>query len=218
MADGQFLDMNKNKVNDTTGKQLFLASGSPRRRELLGQIGVPFLTLAVDVPENREANESVDSYVERLALAKAAAGLAVVEKGNPGCIVLGADTVVVLDDRVLEKPADRDSAVAMLMALSGNCHQVVTAVAMCSAKESRVRLSKTRVRFRPIDRVEALDYWNSGEPADKAGAYGIQGFGAIFVEELQGSYSGVVGLPLFETAELLKYFGLCWWQSEAKYE
>ena len=172
---------------------LYLASASPRRRELLTQIGVPLSVLATAIDESPLPNETPAAYVERLARGKAAAGLAMLEgRGEDGC-VLGADTSVVIDGRILGKPVDQAEGLAMLAALSGREHQVLTAVALAAAEE-------------------ALRYWQSGEPADKAGGYAIQGLGAIFVSRIEGSYSAVVGLPLCETAELLREFGIPCWQ------
>jgi septum formation protein len=190
---------------------LYLASGSPRRRELLTQIGVPFLSQIVPIDENPLPGESPIAYVERLARAKAQAGLAAL--ADPaGAVVLGADTAVVLDGRILGKPADRDDALATLGALSGRTHQVLTAVALVSREQQASRVVTSQVTFRPLSQAEIEAYWVSGEPQDKAGCYGIQGLAAVFVSQLQGSYSAVVGLPLCETAELLAEFAIPCWQ------
>jgi septum formation protein len=190
---------------------LYLASGSPRRRELLTQIGVPFLSQIVPIDENPLPGESPIAYVERLARAKAQAGLAAL--ADPaGAVVLGADTAVVLDGRILGKPADRDDALATLGALSGRTHQVLTAVALVSREQQASRVVTSQVTFRPLSQAEIEAYWLSGEPQDKAGCYGIQGLAAVFVSQLQGSYSAVVGLPLCETAELLAEFAIPCWQ------
>lgn len=191
---------------------LYLASGSPRRSELLAQIGVPFITQIVPVDENSLPNESPSAYVERLARAKAQAGLAaLVDPGD--AVVLGADTAVVLDGQILGKPQDRDEAVATLSALSGREHQVLTAVVLASTAKVAVRVVSSRVSFRQLSRAEIEAYWATGEPRDKAGSYGIQGLAAVFVSQLQGSYSAVVGLPLCETAELLAEFSIPCWQT-----
>ncbi|MFU7350155.1 Maf family protein [Pseudomonas paraeruginosa] len=191
---------------------LYLASASPRRRELLAQIGVPLSVLSIAIDETPLPDEAPAAYVERLACGKAAAGLAMLEElGGEGC-VLGADTSVVIDGRILGKPADESDGLAMLAALSGREHQVLTAVALAAATGIEARVVECRVRFRQIGRDEALRYWLSGEPADKAGGYAIQGLGAIFVSRIEGSYSAVVGLPLCETAELLGEFGIPCWQ------
>ncbi len=188
---------------------LFLASASPRRRELLTQIGAPFSLLDVSVDETPSPAESPEAYVERIARAKAQAGL-VRLGGRKGC-VLGADTSVVLDQRILGKPVDRADGLAMLAALSGRVHRVMTAVALASRTTCDVRVVVSEVCFRPIGEAEAEAYWASGEPHDKAGGYAIQGWGAVFVSQLRGSYSAVVGLPLCETAQLLDAFGLPRW-------
>jgi septum formation protein len=186
---------------------LYLASGSPRRRELLTQIGVPFTTHIVPIDD-----EAPGVYVERLARAKASAALATLEQAADA-VVLGADTAVVLDGRILGKPADRDEALRTLTALSAREHQVLTAVALASSARVVARVVVSRVSFRPLSDAEIAAYWASGEPRDKAGSYGIQGLAAVFVRQLQGSYSAVVGLPLCETAELLADFDIPCWQT-----
>lgn len=191
---------------------LFLASASPRRRELLTQIGVRFTLLPVSIDETPHAAEAPDTYVQRLAREKALAGLSHIEE-SAAC-VLGADTSVVLDGHILGKPVDKADALAMLQALSGREHQVLTAVALASEAGCVVRLVGSRVQFRAITADEAERYWASGEPQDKAGGYAIQGLGAVFVSGLQGSYSGVVGLPLGETAQLLAAFGIPFWATD----
>ncbi|MNC28210.1 Maf-like protein YhdE [compost metagenome] len=191
---------------------LYLASGSPRRRELLAQIGVPFSVVSAPIDETPLPNEGAPAYVERLARAKAAAGLACIE--GPA-VVLGADTAVVLDGRILGKPENREDALAMLADLSGREHQVLTAVALSDGQRVHSLCVTSKVRFRAISAEEAQRYWASGEPADKAGGYAIQGLGAVFVTGLSGSYSAVVGLPLCETADLLGQFGIACWQSLA---
>lgn len=192
--------------------QLYLASGSPRRRELLTQIGVPFTVVSAPIDETPLPGEAPAAYVERLAQAKAVAGFAHTD-GNG--VVLGADTTVVLDGAILGKPENREQALAMLGDLSKREHQVLTAVALTDGKRSISRCVSTSVRFRTISFEEALRYWDSGEPLDKAGGYAIQGLGAVFVTGLTGSYSAVVGLPLSETADLLGQFAIaCWQQHE----
>jgi len=193
-------------------KPLYLASGSPRRRELLTQIGVPFTVTSAPIDETPLPDESAVAYVERLAKAKAEAGLASLV--GPA-VVLGADTAVVLDGRILGKPENREDALAMLADLAGREHQVLTAVALSDGQCSLSVCVTSNVRFRAIAPEEAQRYWASGEPADKAGGYAIQGLGAVFVTGLQGSYSAVVGLPLSETAELLAQFGIACWQIPA---
>lgn len=194
--------------------QLLLASGSPRRRELLSQIGVPFTTLSADIDETPLKDETPAAYVERLARGKADAGLLQLanDPAYPTACVLGADTAVVLDGRILGKPVDEADALAMLAALSNREHEVLTAIAVVDEQHCETRMVSSRVRFRSITTQEARTYWASGEPCDKAGSYGIQGLGAVFVEKLTGSYSAVVGLPLCETAEILQRFGIPCWQ------
>lgn len=192
---------------------LYLASGSPRRRELLAQIGVAFLPLALDIDETAQPDERPAAYVERLARAKAQAGLARLEAADS--VVLGADTAVVLDGRILGKPRDRADALATLAALSGREHEVLTAVALAADGRCESRVVASRVRFRVLADAEIAAYWETGEPVDKAGSYGIQGLAAVFVSALSGSYSAVVGLPLCETAELLAGFGIPCWQKDS---
>jgi septum formation protein len=195
-----------------TADLVYLASASPRRRQLLSQIGVPFQVLSVDVDESIAAGESPERYVLRVAEAKAVAGLAQCAAGRrPQGPVLGADTAVVAAGAILGKPADCADAERMLGLLSGSTHEVLTAVALAIDDGVVSRLSRSEVTFREITREEARDYWNTGESRDKAGGYAIQGYGAVFVSALRGSYSGVMGLPLFETAQMLRSAGVpCW--------
>ncbi len=185
--------------------EIVLASASPRRRELLAQIGLRFRVLPVHIDESRREAEVPRALVMRLAMEKAKVGQAQLDEGSP---VLGADTLVVLDDHVLGKPRDEMEARRMLGLLSGRTHTVLTAVALVAPGLSRVRVSESAVTFVTLtdDRIRA--YWETGEPADKAGAYAIQGVGAVFVERLDGSFSGVMGLPLHETASLLSEVGI----------
>lgn len=191
---------------------LYLASGSPRRRELLAQIGVPFTPLIASIDETPWSDEPAAGYVERLAREKALAGLSMLAQAA-GAVVLGADTAVVLDGQILGKPRDRADGLAMLGALAGREHQVLTAVALACAGRVESRVVTSRVAFRALRPGEAEAYWATGEPQDKAGGYGIQGLAAVFVSQLQGSYSAVVGLPLCETAQLLGEFGISCWQA-----
>jgi septum formation protein len=168
-------------------------------------MGLTFSHAGVDIDETRHKDEAVDDMVMRLAREKAFAA----DNEKHGQIpVLAADTIVVLGDRVFGKPASKEDALAMLAALSGTAHRVLTAVAVATGDELGTAMSDTEVRFRDINPDEALAYWQSGEPAGKAGAYAIQGLGGIFVESVNGSYSGVVGLPVFETADLLRQAGI----------
>jgi len=187
--------------------QIYLASQSPRRRELLEQIGIYPKVVAVDIDECPHANEAPAEYVIRLALEKAKAANSTLNK-DESLPVLAADTSVVIDNKILGKPASRDEALAMMQQLSGRTHNVLTGVALINNKETKSRLSVNHVTFRPVSETEALAYWDSGEPQDKAGGYAIQGIGAMFISRLEGSYSGVMGLPLFETTELLRSAGV----------
>ncbi|ELY6246568.1 septum formation inhibitor Maf [Cronobacter universalis] len=182
---------------------LYLASGSPRRQELLGMLGVTFERLVPGVEEQRAPQEAPQDYVTRLARDKARAGMALAARDLP---VLGADTIVVLDGDVLEKPRDAAHAAEMLRRLSGQTHEVMTAVALADKQRVRERLVITRVTFRALTAQDIAAYVESGEPMDKAGAYGIQGLGGCFVRRIEGSYHAVVGLPLVETWELLSEF------------
>jgi septum formation protein len=186
---------------------LILASASPRRRELLTQIGVSFELIVHDIDESVLAGETPKQYVCRVARAKAAAVASDARVMNKRT-VLGADTIVVVDEQILGKPHDEQDAHRMLGLLSGREHDVMSAVCVCRGEQSALELSCTRVVFRPISAAEIAAYWRSGEPQGKAGAYAVQGLGALFIESLQGSYSGVVGLPIFETARLLRMFDI----------
>lgn len=183
---------------------LFLASTSPRRRELLQQVGLEFSVLKVDVDESVQGGERPADYVLRLAREKALAGLAQAAEG----VVIAADTTVVVDDEVLGKPASEVEAIHMWQRLSGRMHQVLTGVAVGDARRVETVAVSTRVHFRALTQAEMHAYWQSGEPGDKAGGYAIQGRGAVFVDAIEGSYSNVVGLPLAETAALLAHFGI----------
>lgn len=185
---------------------LYLASASPRRKQLLEQLGLHFEVLAADVDETHHPGEAPADYVLRLAKAKAEAAAA--RLGDPAARVLGADTAVVVGGKVLGKPRDRTDALAMLADLSGRSHHVLSAVALWDRGTLSTALDESRVSFRPISPAQAEAYWATGEPRDKAGGYAIQGLGAVFVERLEGSYSGVMGLPLAETAELLRRAGV----------
>ncbi len=184
---------------------IHLASSSPRRHEILTAMGLRFTAAGVDIDETRYEGEPVADMVVRLAIAKAAAARENLDQSLP---IIGADTAVVIGDQVLGKPGSQDEAVQMLASLSGRSHTVLTGVALDYAGVVRTTTSLTKVRFREISPDEAQSYWQSGEPLDKAGAYAVQGIAGIFVEELSGSYSGVVGLPVFETAALLADAGL----------
>ncbi len=183
--------------------QFVLASASPRRVELLKGLGLLFTTAPQAIDESRHPDEGIEHFVMRLAREKAMS--ASVQQTLP---VLGADTIVIIDGEVLGKPLNSQDGASMLARLSGRQHQVMTAVAVVKGEQVEQLLSVSDVSFRTITTAEACAYWQTAEPTDKAGGYAIQGIGAIFVRHLQGSYSGVMGLPVFETAQLLKRFGV----------
>lgn len=196
--------------------RIYLASQSPRRRELLKQIGVHFEVLLlrcdprrmVDVDETPVPDESAEEYVMRISEAKARAGVNTLGFRNlPAFPVLAADTTISLDGKIIGKPFDREEAASMLRQLSGKQHQVLTAVAVALEGRIETRLSVTTVTFAPLSEERIRRYVLTNEPHDKAGAYGIQGYAGSFVQHISGSYSGVMGLPLFETVELLQSFG-----------
>lgn len=183
-----------------------LASVSPRRRELLAQIDVAHLVTGAHIDESVHAGEPPRDYVQRMARSKAQA----VWSQDQSLPVLAADTTVVLDDVIFGKPENRSDALRMLAALSGRTHEVLTAVSLATAAGISMRLSESHVTFRALTGEECEAYWATGEPRDKAGAYAIQGRAAVFIAALSGSYSGVMGLPLFETAELLRAARIPW--------
>ncbi|WP_373941740.1 Maf-like protein [Vibrio chagasii] len=196
-------------------KHLVLASGSPRRKELLSQLGYEFSVLVTDVEECKHVQETAEEYVKRLSLDKALAALSLLTT-NPSekqhvasgsdTVVLGSDTVVVSQGQVLEKPADFSDSKRMLTQLANGRHQVMTAVSVVSQEKQKTEIVITDVWFKPLSEKEIEQYWQTGEPCDKAGSYGIQGLGGRFVTRIEGSYYAVVGLPLFETDQLLQEF------------
>ena len=210
-------------------KHLVLASGSPRRKELLSQLGYEFSVLVTDVEECKHTQETAEEYVKRLSLDKALAALSLLTT-NPSekqhvapssdtvvvssdaisldseIVVLGSDTVVVSQGQVLEKPADFSASKRMLTQLANRRHQVMTAVSVVSQEKQKTEIVITDVWFKPLSEKEIEQYWQTGEPCDKAGSYGIQGLGGRFVTRIEGSYYAVVGLPLFETDQLLQEF------------
>lgn len=188
---------------------MILASASPRRSELLSQIGVRFTIDVADIDETPYSNEAPVAYVERMALEKART----VARRHPEQVVLGSDTSVIFCDQILGKPLDNADATETLMSLSGQTHSVLSAVALVCGQRERVISVSTQVHFRTLSAEEITAYVNTGEPADKAGSYGIQGLGAILVAGIEGSYSNVVGLPLTETAALLNEFNVPVWQA-----
>lgn len=199
--------------------KLILASSSPRRSELLSQIGVQFNVQSADIDESPLPGEQASKYVVRMAQEKVLACLSL-QQGDQGFVIVGADTSVIVDGDILGKPTDYYEAKGMLLRLSGREHQVMTSVCVATCNNGiatnnpdiTTRLVTTDVCFRSLSESQIQAYWSSGEPQDKAGAYGIQGFGAVFVERIKGSYSAVVGLPLAETAELLSAAGVQIWQ------
>lgn len=196
----------------TGTKNLYLASQSPRRSELLTQIGLSFDILAIDIDEAIKKNESAEDYVIRLANEKAIAGWNL--QNSHSKPVLGADTAVVIEDEILGKPRNKDDARRMLQRLSGKSHEVMTAVALAVQSQTMLKpelnhvLSVSKVTFKTLSEQEIEHYVNSGECDDKAGSYAIQGLAAAFISHLSGSYSGVMGLPLYETVELLNKAGI----------
>jgi len=184
--------------------QITLASASPRRRELLDQIKVSYTVHQVDIDESHLAGETSQQFVKRLALEKAQAGYL----DYPERPALGSDTIVVFEQHILGKPENQQMALEMLKLLSGKTHQVMTAVAICNGETEHCALSISEVEFNKLNEQQIIAYWYTGEPADKAGGYGIQGIAAQFIKNIKGSYSGIMGLPLFETAQLLKRVGI----------
>jgi septum formation protein len=183
---------------------IYLASASPRRRELLRQLGVEFEVIPSNILEVRRTGESPADYVTRVARDKAQFVVRLVqERGLPARPVLGADTEVVLDGEILGKPRDRAHGMEMLRCLAGRTHEVLSAVCVISRQAEHAALSTSRVAFGALTQAEIAQYWETGEPQDKAGAYAIQGRAAAFITRLEGSYSGVMGLPLHETAGIL---------------
>jgi septum formation protein len=197
-------DADARPSGDGASQPLVLASGSPRRADLLRMLGIRFEAVPADLDEERLPGESPEAYAQRTAREKAAA----VAPLRPGAFVLAADTIVVLDGEVLGKPADRAAAAAMLLRLQGREHRVQTAVAVADPDGAvRAAVETTRVRFRPFDRAEAAAYAATGEPLDKAGAYGIQGQGATLVEAVDGDFFAVMGLPIVRSLRLLEAAG-----------
>lgn len=184
--------------------QITLASSSPRRRELLDQVGITYEVVPVDIDESLLPGETDEMFVKRLASEKARAGYRL----RPLRPSLGSDTIVVLDHHILGKPGNREQAIDMLSMLSGRWHQVMTAVALVEGEQQWLRLNVSEVEFAELTRQQIEAYWETGEPADKAGAYGIQGKAAQFIRQIRGSYSSIMGLPLYETAECLRLAGI----------
>ncbi len=194
-------------MNNTAAAQIILASASPRRRELLQQVSINAIVQSVDIDETQKTGEPVSEFVKRLALEKAQCGFDTIsnEQNLP---VLGSDTVVEVDGEVLGKPANRQQAKEMLKRLSGKNHEVHTSVAIVTNDKNLVITSSSQVVFKELEEQEIENYLATGEADDKAGAYAIQGIAAQFVKNINGSFSGVMGLPLYETVELLKRCGV----------
>tara|TARA_R110000751_G_scaffold70342_2_gene142677 strand:+ start:1065 stop:1652 length:588 start_codon:yes stop_codon:yes gene_type:complete len=184
---------------------LILASQSPRRKELLEQLGYHFTCLPADIDESVLAQENPEQYVSRLAIEKARV---IAKQYDESVVVLGSDTSVVFGTHILGKPASLNECIAILSMLSGQTHQVITAVAVVKGERTEVFVVRTEVDFKVLTEQEISRYWHTGEPQDKAGAYGIQGIAGQFVKQIRGSYSAVVGLPLYETSQLLSLFGV----------
>ncbi|WP_108124750.1 Maf family protein [Saccharospirillum mangrovi] len=192
--------------------KLYLASQSPRRKQLLTDLGVAFEVLSIEVDESTKALESAEDYVARLGEAKARAGLDILAgRGESDVLTLGSDTTVVADQDILGKPRDYDDFADMMERLSGRSHRVFTSVAVASHESVEVKVVESRVVFAELEPEAVRAYWDSGEPQDKAGGYSVQGLGAVFIKRIEGSYSAIVGLPLRETAQLLTKRGLAVW-------
>jgi len=187
---------------------IYLASASPRRQELLRQLGIVFEVLPSNILEVQERGESPEAYVRRVAADKARFVENLIrERGLSAHPVLGADTEVVLDGEIFGKPRDRDHGIEMLQRLAGHTHEVLSTVCMMHSGKEHAALSRSRVTFTPLTQAEICQYWETGEPLGKAGAYAIQGKAAAFITRLEGSYSGVMGLPLHELSEVMKKIG-----------
>ena len=193
---------------------LILASASPRREKLLRQLGVNFVTEPQDIVEEKRIDESPEKFVKRMAEGKASSAFG--KRKEKDIVVVASDTIVVCDKRVLGKPKDKSDGIKMLLTLSNKTHRVLSAVTVANTLRYKSTVSETSVSFREISEIEAECYWDSGEPEGKAGGYAIQGCGAVFVQSINGSYSGVMGLPLFQTAQLLSEFGIHSWQSASE--
>ena len=193
---------------------LILASASPRREKLFRQLGVNFVSEPQDIIEEKRIDESPEKFVKRMAEEKASSAFG--KRKEKDIVVVASDTIVVCDKRVLGKPKDKSDGIKMLLTLSNKTHRVLSAVTVANTLRYKSTVSETSVSFREISEIEAECYWDSGEPEGKAGGYAIQGCGAVFVQSINGSYSGVMGLPLFQTAQLLSEFGIHSWQSASE--
>lgn len=202
--------------------QIYLASRSPRRRTLIDQLGIRYRTLDVDVDEQPAEGEQAADYVKRLAVEKASYGWDQVSAEDKP--VLGADTCIVFNNRIIGKVDSREQSIALMSQMSGNSHQVLTGIALVgrvleggqSRIKQAVRVNASKISFRPLSKDECESYWDTGEPEGKAGGYAIQGLAAAFIKKIEGSYSGVMGLPLCELTELLSEFGIQWLVASSK--
>lgn len=194
-------------MNQLREFQFYLASQSPRRIEILSNLGFIFQCLPIEIDETPRVNEMPEAFVQRLALEKALTGIKSI--GDPIKPVLAADTAVVIDNQILNKPKDINHAGSMLKLLSGRQHHVYTGICLArTEKEFKISISKSSIDFAILSQTEISAYCSTGEPLDKAGAYGIQGLAAAFIKNMEGSYSGVMGLPIYETVQLLKNYGI----------
>lgn len=191
-------------TDDSVKPGITLASASPRRRELLDQIQVSYTVLPVYIDESLIAGETAEQFVKRLALEKARMGY----KKYPGRPALGSDTIVIYENQILGKPKNRQNAFDMLKMLSGNTHRVMSAVAICNGEKEHCKVNLSEVEFAQLSDLQIEAYWETGEPVDKAGGYGVQGIAAQFIKNIRGSYSGIMGLPLYETTQLLELVGI----------
>jgi len=191
-------------TDDSANPSITLASASPRRRELLDQIQVSYTVFPVDIDESHIAGETAEQFVTRLALEKARLGY----KKYPNRPALGSDTIVIYEQQILGKPENRQNAFEMLKMLSGKTHRVMSAVAICDAEKERCKVNISEVEFVQLNDRQIEAYWETGEPVDKAGGYGIQGIAAQFIKNIKGSYSSIMGLPLYETTQLLELVGI----------
>ena len=191
---------------------VYLASQSPRRKELLASLGVTFEVLPIEVDEQIQTLEGAEDYVARVARDKARAGLdTLAQRGESGALVIGSDTAVVVDRDILGKPTGYDDYADMMEKLSGRAHSVMTSVALATHKHIDVRIVTSRVVFAELMPEQIRAYWDTGEPADKAGGYAVQGLASVFIKRIEGSYSAIVGLPLREMAQMLTAQGVPVW-------
>ncbi len=190
-------------------KTLYLASASPRRQQLLRQLAVDFKTIVADIDETPYPKEAPAQFVTRMAKTKA--NTIQQQLFDENAVILAADTIVVVEQQIFGKPKDQSDSRLMLKQLSGRCHQVLSAIAIQDKQQQQYCLNTNKVWFRALKDAEILQYWQTGEPQGKAGSYAVQGHGASFIEKIEGSYSGIMGIPLYETSELLLKFNINFW-------